>query len=224
MPGRGRMPAVEPILMMTPPPALRNTGTTAWQPRNTPLTLTAKVRSNSSSSISSIGLLTCVVPALLTRMSSAAERRQRFLDRAAKSAFLRHVAAQRDGVVADGARRCFRRINIDIDERDAGALARISLGDAFADAGSGAGDQSGLAFETHVSAPFRHDAVARRVGKIVCSAATAWASRVHDFAHAVAHCRRDAHPTSARRHNFSPSRARPRCACAACIRSRSSRS
>jgi len=34
------------------------------------LTLTAKVRSYSSSVISSIGLLTCVVPALLTKMSS----------------------------------------------------------------------------------------------------------------------------------------------------------
>src|SRR5579864_2989902 len=74
--------------MMTPPPALRNTGTTAWQPRNTPLTLTAKARSNSSSPISSIGLLMWVVPALLTRMSRPPNADSVSATAAAKSAFL----------------------------------------------------------------------------------------------------------------------------------------
>src|SRR5580704_11574301 len=79
--------------MMTPPPALRNTGTTAWQPRKTPLTLTANVRSNSSSPISIIGLLMWVVPALLTRMSRPPNAESVSATAAAKSAFL--VTSQR---------------------------------------------------------------------------------------------------------------------------------
>jgi hypothetical protein len=54
-PGRGRMPAVEPILMMTPALRLRMSGTTACANRKIDLTLTAKRRSNSASSTSSIG-------------------------------------------------------------------------------------------------------------------------------------------------------------------------
>ena len=140
--------------MMTPPPALRNTGTTAWQPRNTPLTLTAKVRSNSSSPISIIGLLMWVVPALLTRMSSPPNADERLGHGRGEIGFFGHVAAHGDGVVADGAGGGLRRIDIDVGERDARALARIGFGDAFADAGSGAGDQCGFAFQTHVQLPF----------------------------------------------------------------------
>src|SRR5215831_5636327 len=55
--------------MIAPPPA-RITGTMAWLNRNRPFTLTAITRSSSSSEISVTGLLTCAVPALLTRMSS----------------------------------------------------------------------------------------------------------------------------------------------------------
>ena len=95
-----------------------------------------------------------VVPALLTRMSSAAERRQRLRHGRGEIGFLGDVAAHGDGVVADGARGRLRRIDIDVGERDARALARIGFGDAFADAGSGAGDQSGFAFQTHVQLPF----------------------------------------------------------------------
>jgi hypothetical protein len=68
-------------------------GTTAWQPRNTPLTFTAKVRSNSSSPISIIGLLMWVVPALLTRMSRPPNADSVSATAAAKSAFL--VTSQR---------------------------------------------------------------------------------------------------------------------------------
>ena len=85
------------------------------RPRNTPFTLTAKILSNSSSSMSSIGLLTWVAPALLTRISSAPKADSvSSTSAASKSAFLRHVAAQRDGVVADGACGGFRRVGIDV--------------------------------------------------------------------------------------------------------------
>src|SRR5262249_13137819 len=56
--------------MIAPPPPARITGTMAWLNRNRPFTLTAITRSSSSSEISVTGLLTCAVPALLTRMSS----------------------------------------------------------------------------------------------------------------------------------------------------------
>ncbi len=69
-----------------------------------------------------------------------AEGRERLLDRCRDVGFLADVATQRDGVVADRARHAFRRIDIDIDHGDARAFAHISLGDAFADARSGAGD------------------------------------------------------------------------------------
>src|SRR5262249_52953246 len=54
-PGRGRIPAVEPILMITPDFCLRMRGTTACANRKIDLTLTAMSRSNSASSTSSMG-------------------------------------------------------------------------------------------------------------------------------------------------------------------------
>src|SRR5450830_269293 len=65
-PGRGRMPAVDAMLMKAPPPALRKCGTNVWALRKILLTLMAYTRSNSSSVTSSIGRLRWVVPALLT--------------------------------------------------------------------------------------------------------------------------------------------------------------
>ena len=70
-PGRGRIPAVEPILMITPDFCLRMSGTTACANRKIDLTLTAMSRSNSASSTSSMGRRTWLMPALLTRMSIA---------------------------------------------------------------------------------------------------------------------------------------------------------
>src|SRR3954451_23110408 len=67
-PGRGLIPAVEPILMITPDFLARISGTTAWANRKIDFTLTARSRSNSSSSTSSIGRRTWLIPALLTRM------------------------------------------------------------------------------------------------------------------------------------------------------------
>src|SRR5207342_1540950 len=70
-PGRGLIPAVEPILMITPDFLARISGTTAWANRKIDFTLTARSRSNSSSSTSSIGRRTWLIPALFTRMSIA---------------------------------------------------------------------------------------------------------------------------------------------------------
>src|SRR6266545_3735509 len=68
-PGRGLIPAVEPILMITPDFCLRMNGTTACANRKIDLTFTAMSRSNSASSASSMGRRTWLMPALLTRMS-----------------------------------------------------------------------------------------------------------------------------------------------------------
>src|SRR5262245_17927189 len=68
-PGRGLIPAVDPILMITPDLCARMRGTTACANRKIDLTLTANIRSNSASSTSSIGRRMWVMPALLTRMS-----------------------------------------------------------------------------------------------------------------------------------------------------------
>ena len=68
-PGRGLIPAVEPILMMTPHFCLRISGTTACANRKIDLRLTAMRRSNSASSTSSMGRRTWLMPALLTRIS-----------------------------------------------------------------------------------------------------------------------------------------------------------
>ena len=87
-------------------------------------------------------------------MSRRAEGCERLRDRSRDIGLLGHVAAHRDGVVADGARRRLRRIEIDVGQRYARALARISLGDGFADARSGAGDERGFAVETHVQLRF----------------------------------------------------------------------
>jgi len=54
-PGRGLMPAVDPILMITPARFARIRGTTARANRKMGFTLTAISRSNSASSTSSIG-------------------------------------------------------------------------------------------------------------------------------------------------------------------------
>src|SRR5271157_256544 len=56
--------------MKTPPPRSRICGTKACAVSRIDFTLTAKMRSNSASSISISGLLRCVVPALLTTMST----------------------------------------------------------------------------------------------------------------------------------------------------------
>ncbi len=64
-----------------------------------------------------------------------AEGRQRLRDSSRKDGFSRHVATHRDRVVADGAGRGFRRVEIDVGDSDACALFRVSFGDAFADAG-----------------------------------------------------------------------------------------
>jgi hypothetical protein len=69
-PGRGLIPAVEPILMITPDFCLRMSGTTACANRKIDLTFTAMSRSNSVSSTSSMGRRTWLMPALLTRMST----------------------------------------------------------------------------------------------------------------------------------------------------------
>ena len=82
-------------------------------------------------------------------MSSAPKACSVSVDARVMSAFLVTSQRKRDGIVADGAGGGFRGIEIDVGERDARAFARISLGDAFADAGAGTGDECGLAIETH---------------------------------------------------------------------------
>ena len=83
-----------------------------------------------------------------------AERRERLLNHAIDIGFFAHVAAQRDGIVADGAGGGFGGIGVDVRQRDAGALARVSLGYAFADARAGAGHKCDFAIETHEMTPF----------------------------------------------------------------------
>src|SRR6266849_4848392 len=64
-PGAPTSPAVDEMLMIEPPPACRNAGIACFVPRKTPLTLTAMMRSQSSSDVSSI-LARKRMPALLT--------------------------------------------------------------------------------------------------------------------------------------------------------------
>src|SRR4029077_9998282 len=54
-PGRGRIPAFEPMLMISPVFLARMSGTTAWANRKIDFTLTARSRSHSSSSTSNLG-------------------------------------------------------------------------------------------------------------------------------------------------------------------------
>src|SRR3989442_5684786 len=53
-PGLPTRPAVDEMLMIDPPPACRIAGIAHFVPRKTPLTLTAMMRSQSSSDVSSI--------------------------------------------------------------------------------------------------------------------------------------------------------------------------
>jgi hypothetical protein len=53
-PGAPTSPAVDEMLMIEPPPARRIAGIACFVPRKTPLTLTAMMRSQSSSDVSSI--------------------------------------------------------------------------------------------------------------------------------------------------------------------------
>ena len=91
------MPAVEPILMMTPP-CPRISGTTACVNMNRPFTLTAKTRSNSFSLTSSIGLLGCATPALLT--STLSPPNLDAVSTTAASMSLRLVTSQRMAMAA----------------------------------------------------------------------------------------------------------------------------
>src|SRR5256886_17677364 len=68
-PGLPTSPAVDEMLMMEPPPACRMAGIAHLVPRNTPLTLTAMIRSQSASLVSSI-FDRKRMPALLTSTSS----------------------------------------------------------------------------------------------------------------------------------------------------------
>src|SRR5262245_83240 len=68
-PGLPTRPAVDEILMMEPPPAARIAGLAHFVPRNTPLTLTAMMRSHSVSLVSSIRAWNRI-PALLTKTLS----------------------------------------------------------------------------------------------------------------------------------------------------------
>src|SRR5947207_13606398 len=64
-PGLPTSPAVDEMLMMEPPPACRMAGIAHFVPRNTPLALTAMMRSQSASLVSSI-VDRNRMPALLT--------------------------------------------------------------------------------------------------------------------------------------------------------------
>src|SRR5262249_37527304 len=68
-PGLPTRPAVDEMLMMEPPPDARIAGSAHFVPRNTPLTLTAMMRSHSVSLVSSIRARKRM-PALLTRTLS----------------------------------------------------------------------------------------------------------------------------------------------------------
>jgi hypothetical protein len=107
-----------------------------------------------------------------------AEGGERLFDHSRDIGFFAHIAAERDGVITDDAGGGLRRLGIDVGQSDPRAFADISLRNAFADAGAGAGYERALALKTHEA-----DAVAPR-------------------------------------RKASPNRGRPRCASAACIRSR----
>jgi hypothetical protein len=66
---------------------------------------------------------------------------------------LRHVAAQRDRLVADRGGGLARGLLVDVDDGHARALARERLGDAVAKARCGAGNQRNLVVETHACLP-----------------------------------------------------------------------
>jgi len=66
---------------------------------------------------------------------------------------LRHVAAQRDRLVADRRGGLARGLLVDVDDGHLRALARECLGDALTKARCGAGDQRNLVVETHARLP-----------------------------------------------------------------------
>ena len=132
---------------------LRKCGTTACAEQENAFDVDGKMRSNSSSSISIIGLLTWVTPALLTRISSAPNAAS--VSAIAASISARLVTSQRTAIalLPICSRRAASPRLVDVDHRDARALARVGFGDAFADARAGAGDERDLAFETHDFTP-----------------------------------------------------------------------
>ena len=81
--------------MIRPPSAIRRAA--CWQAKNVPLTLTAKIRSNSSSVTSASGLLN-MIPALLTRMSSLPNCRIVVVEQPLHVGDLAHVGLDGDGL------------------------------------------------------------------------------------------------------------------------------
>ena len=77
-----------------------------------------------------MGWLRWLIPALLTRMSRTAERRERFLDAAGHVRSFRHVGRDGERALPDFAGRALDGFPVEIDQRHLRALAREGGGDS----------------------------------------------------------------------------------------------
>ena len=121
----------------------------AWVIRKIDLTLTAITRSNSASSTSSMGRFVWLVPALLITMSRPPRSLDRRADGRAHRLAVGDVAFMCRAGRADRLRHQPRPGAIEIENGDARALRRESLGNAAPEAGRSASDNRPLALEPH---------------------------------------------------------------------------
>src|SRR5262245_36984273 len=156
------------MLMMHAPRRPRSTGSAALQERNTPFTLTAMVRSHSSSGMVSTAAM-CTTPALHTRMSSCPRRatvsRTMLSTSAHRVTSVSRASAPAErfdfahgvvrGLVAADRRRAVllgrTRHAVDLGDGDVGAFARQRERDPATDAPCPTGDERYLASESHAA-------------------------------------------------------------------------